>query len=428
MTTRSGMEPPKGTRDVFSRNAERKRRLILALHETFSSYGFEYFESPSFERFEVLTGKFSGGEEILSEIFRFSDRGQRDLGLRFDHTVPLGRFVAHHPELPLPFKRYTIGSSFRDGPIKTGRLREFTQADADIVGAQGVESEIELLRLAADVFSDLDISVDIRINHRVILETIVRFFAPDVQIDSVILTLDKLEKIGADGVREELNSKSVERADELLALISDPSFAHSLGSFLETYGSAAHDPKVLDDAIADLTRIVSLQIPGVRIDPSLARGLNYYTGIVFEAFDASKSFTSALAAGGRYADLIGQWGGSALEATGISFGVDALIESGLVRDERDQVGIHIAPISAFDEAFPIAHLLRREGVRVSIDLLGRGPSKNLKYADANGYSHVLIVGKKELESGSYTLKTLASGEQQEVSIEQLVRMFTEQVL
>jgi histidyl-tRNA synthetase len=416
------MEAPKGTRDVFGDRAERKKRLILALHDALFSYGFEYFESPSFERFEVLTAKFAGGEEIISEIFRFSDRGERDLALRFDHTVPLGRFVASHPELALPFKRYAIGSSFRDGPIKTGRLREFTQADADIVGAHGVEAEIELFRLAADVFSDLRIPIDLRVNHRVILETIVRANAPEANVESIILSLDKLDKLGEAAVSSELLAKGVADPRELLSILSDPSFATKLDEL-----AAQHPAEALDQAIASLKRILSLEIPGVRIDPTLARGLNYYTGLVFEAFDASGSFTSALAAGGRYADLIGQWG-APIQATGISFGVDAILESGLLGEDRSAVGIHIVPIGVFDEAFSIAHLLRREGVRVSIDLNARGPSKNLKYADAKGYSHALIIGSKELESQRYTLKTLVSGEQQEVTIEELVRMFTEQVL
>ncbi len=417
------MEPPKGTRDVFGTVAERKRRLILALHEAFAAYGFDYVETPSFERFEVLTAKFAGGEEILSEIFRLSDRGTRDLALRFDHTVPLGRFVAAHPELSLPFKRYTIGSSFRDGPLKKGRLREFTQADADIVGAHGVESELELLRLAADVFSDLGIDVDIRVNHRVILESVVKSHDPDADVESVILTLDKREKLGTQAVEKELASKGLADPQALLERLADPSFSEKLDG-IEAPSERA---EALDRARADLTRVLALKIPGVRLDPTLARGLNYYTGLVFEAFDASGSFSSALAAGGRYADLIGQWGAH-IEATGISFGVDAMLESGLLGDELPKVGIHIIPLKTFDDAFAIAHVLRREGVRTSIDLSGRGLSKNLKYADVNGYSHALIIGAKELGSERYTLRSLSSGEQQEVSIGDLVRMFTEQVL
>ncbi|MFT4308490.1 MAG: ATP phosphoribosyltransferase regulatory subunit, partial [Candidatus Woesearchaeota archaeon] len=243
------MEPPKGTRDVFGERAERKKRLILALHDAFTAYGFDYVETPSFERFEVLTAKFAGGEEILSEIFRLSDRGERDLALRFDHTVPLGRFVASHPELSLPFKRYAIGSSYRDGPLKKGRLREFTQADADIVGAHGVESEIELLRLAADVFSDLDVPVDIRVNHRVILESIVKTHDSDADVESVILTLDKLEKSGRSAVEKELEAKGVADPHALLERFSR-SFK-DLEGFAASYGAP---DGVLDRAFADVKR------------------------------------------------------------------------------------------------------------------------------------------------------------------------------
>lgn len=418
------LSAPKGTRDVFAQKAERKKRLILALHDAFTSYGYGYLETPSFERFETLTAKFAGGEEIISEIFRFQDRGERDLALRFDHTVPLGRFVAQHPELPLPFKRYTIGSSFRDGPIKTGRLREFTQADADIVGCKGVESELELLRLAADVFSDLGIGVDLRINHRVLLESLVRSHTR-ADVEAVILVLDKLEKQGEDAVRTELEKMGVdaEAAKRLLDAITRAHPEQHLDSF-----SSDGDSDELEQAVEDIKRIIAADIPGVRFDLSLARGLNYYTGLVYEAFDKAGGFTSALAAGGRYADLIGHWRSEPLEATGISFGVDAMLESGLLPEGYDQVGIHIVPIKTFDPAFAIAHVLRREGVRVSIDLADRGLSKNLKYADSIGCSHALIVGEKEIESGTFALKSLESGEQQDVTVEQLVRMFTEQVL
>lgn len=424
------MEPsaPKGTRDVSGVKAERKKRLVLALHAAFASYGFQYLETPSFERFEVLAAKFAGGEEILSEIFRLSDRGERQLALRFDHTVPLGRFVAEHPELPLPFKRYAIGSSYRDGPVKTGRLREFTQADADIVGVSGVEAEVELLRLAADVFSDLGIAVDIRVNHRVLLESIVRKLAPGSDVESVILTVDKLEKIGRDAVGKELEGKGVagDAAAALIDALTAKDFAARLDSVVGEY--AAEDATALESALADLKRLVSFDIPGVRIDPSLARGLNYYTGLVFEVFDASGSFTSSLGGGGRYADLIGHWSNQSVVATGISFGVDALLESGLLDSQDLAPRIHVVPVKTFDESFAVAHLLRREGVRVSIDLLDRGLSKNLKYADSTDATHALIVGRKELDSGRYTLKTLASGEQQDVSIEELVEMFTQRVL
>lgn len=418
------MSSPKGTRDLYGEKAQRKKRIMLSLHETFSAYGYGYFETPSFESFETLTAKFAGGEEIISEIFRFQDRGERDLALRFDHTVPLGRFVAEHPELPLPFKRFAIGSSFRDGPIKTGRLREFTQADADIVGCKGVEAELELLRLAADVFTDLDIAIDLRFNHRVLLESLVRSHT-DVDVESVILTLDKLEKQGRSAVHKELEAKGVatEAANELLESLMHKNPQELLASFKDPRNAEA-----LVQAVDDVRRILAAGIPGVRFDLSLARGLNYYTGLVYEAFDATGSFSSALAAGGRYGDLIGHWRSEPLEATGISFGVDAILESGLYSAASSEVSIHIVPLASFDDAFSIAHVLRREGVRVSIDVVHRGLSKNLKYADAIGCTHALIVGEKELESGSFTLKNLSSGEQQSVSIEQLVRMFTEQVL
>lgn len=422
------LSAPKGTRDVSGVKAERKKRLVLALHATFASYGFQYLETPSFERFDTLAAKFAGGEEILGEIFRLSDRGERELALRFDHTVPLGRFVAEHPELPLPFKRYAIGSSYRDGPIKAGRLREFTQADADIVGVSGVEAEVELLRLAADVFADLGVKVDIRVNHRVLLESIVRTLAPGSDVESVILAVDKLEKLGREAVVKELEGKGVASGAgaKLIGALTAKDFASRLDSVVGEYGG--DDAAALAAAVADLKRLLAFEIPGVRVDPSLARGLNYYTGLVFEVFDASGSFTSSLGGGGRYADLIGHWSNQSVVATGISFGVDAILESGLLDDQELEQRIHVVPVKAFDEAFAIAHVLRREGVRVSIDLLDRGLSKNLKYADSTGATHALIVGRKELDAGKYTLKTLASGEQQDVTVEQLVEMFTQRVL
>ena len=201
----------KGTRDFLSEEAILRLEVENSIREIFELYGFSPVETPVLERFDVLAAKFAGGEEIVKEMFTLQDQGKRKLGLRYDFTVPLARLVAMNPQLKLPFKRYQIGKNFRDGPLKPGRYREFTQCDVDIVGASSVKADAELANIAVDVFKELKIPAIIKFNNRKVLDAILEEAGvKKSQWVSVILTIDKLAKLGLSSVKKELKTKGVD--------------------------------------------------------------------------------------------------------------------------------------------------------------------------------------------------------------------------
>ena len=420
---------PKGTTDEYGEHARLKRRIITTITDAFETFGFEYLETPALEYTDTLTSKFSGGEEIIKEIFTLTDRGKRSLALRYDHTVPLARFIATHPEIAQPYKRYTVGQIFRDGPIKTGRRRVFTQADADIVGIRSVHAELELLELARHVFGELGIDARIVINHRALLEALICASGISIEhTETVMLSLDKLAKIGEDGVRADLEDKGIPQAATLMQAASA---ARSMGpGELASYSEHADlDEKTKErarSALEDIEFLISHT--QVEFDITLARGLNYYSGVVFEAFAQDSTFTSSIAAGGRYENILTAWTGKQTAASGISFGVDAILASGSLEAGREQPRIFIIPIKRFDAAYELARVLRNERIRCSVDVLERSITKNLRYASSYDYAYALIVGDEEAESGTYTLRNLETGVEQKVSAPELIRMFTAQTM
>ena len=195
----------KGTRDFPPEVMIIRQRIADIVRKVFESYGFNPLETPTFEYYETLASKFAGGSDILKETYKFTDQGQRELALRYDLTVPFSRFIAMNPMLRLPFKRYQIGPVFRDGPIKSGRYREFTQMDVDVVGSSSMLSDAEIIQLTLDVFRKLKIDAIIKINNRKLLDEMMEYSGiPGEKRASVILSIDKLEKIGLEGVRKEL--------------------------------------------------------------------------------------------------------------------------------------------------------------------------------------------------------------------------------
>ena len=221
---------PRGMHDYPPEEKLRRDRLIRLLIERFEAYGFSPLETPIVERWEVLSAKYSGGTEILKETFRLTDQGGRALGLRYDLTVPLARFIGSHPTIKRPFKRHQIGPVFRDGPIRKGRTRQFIQCDVDIVGSGSMLADAECINLTLDIFERLGFQVMVKLNNRKILYEIIRHFeresgldeaALPISDDEIILALDKLEKVGQAGVVKELTGKGVERshAEGLLQIL-----------------------------------------------------------------------------------------------------------------------------------------------------------------------------------------------------------------
>lgn len=393
--------------------------VIDILKEIFELYGFSPLETPVVERWEILSAKYSGGEEILKETFRLKDQGGRDLGLRYDLTVPLARFVGMNPTIKRPFKRYQIGTVYRDGPIKKGRTREFYQCDADIVGSSSPLADAECVQLALEVFERLKIEIVVKINHRKVLYELARAAQiPEELADTAILSLDKLEKIGPAEVIREMTEHGIPQVKA------------------ERFLRGAQDPETLKkgEGYRELEPILNyLQDARVVWTPSLARGLSYYTGTIYEVYAKESSITGSLAAGGRYDNMIGQFlgGTEKIPAVGISFGLEPIME--VLKEQRRDLPTRKTVTQAYvipfknllDEGRRVCQQLRRAGIKTDIDFLAKGISDGLKYANAYDIPFVVIVGPDEIAQGKVKLRDMRSGEEQLLTVAETARQIAE---
>ncbi len=423
------LSPPRGTRDFLPQEKMMRDRIVQTLKQKFEVYGFSPLETPALENYDILTSKFAGGSEILKELYSLEDQGKRRLGLRYDLTVPLSRVFASQ-KLPLPFKRYQIASVWRDGPIKAGRYREFVQCDVDVIGVSSTRQEAELIALTNDAFKSLGLRVFSKINSRKLLNGILDFLGiPVVKNVPVILALDKLEKIGPDGVLKELDEiLGEEKARETLELFAEVEKEKSLkileGMSLNAEGKRGL--KELDEFYSCLSDF-GVQREFAVFSPSLARGLNYYTGIVFEVFAAQgeSEIRSSLAAGGRYDDLIGKYANAEkqIPAVGISFGLDVIAEVLKQKTEADgktlsktPVKVLVVPFGNFSYAIRISREMRSYGVSCLVDLEGKSVSKNMDYANKLGIPFVVFCGEQEEKEKKIKLRDMASGKEELVAM------------
>lgn len=421
------LERARGTRDFSFGEALQRQQIVSTLRGVFELYGYNPIETPVIEKFETIASKYAGGEEILKETFRLTDQGGRELGLRYDLTVPMCRFIATNPNLKMPFKRYQIGNVFRDGPLKTGRYREFAQCDVDIVGVKSMAVDAEMIAIAQDVFKKLQLNAVIKVNSRKLLNGIIA--AAGIKADkaeTTILTLDKLEKTGQAAVEKELAEKGTAAAaiKKLMELITAKGSSAKLQKLEKEITSSEGK-----EGLQELQELFgSLEDKGnVEFDPSLARGLAYYTGTVFEVFLKNSEITSAVAAGGRYDKMIGSFVGSGRDypAVGISFGLDVIEDAlGMEKKEKKKITTvaYIIPIKAGAEARRIAAELRNGGINTDIDMNNRDIKKNMEYSAAAGIPYVVLVGEKEVKSGKVTLRNMKTGKEESVTLTEAVNI------
>lgn len=417
------LQLPKGTRDLKPEEMIMRNNIVSALKEIFEIYGYSPLETPSFERFDILSSKYAGGAEILKETFKLKDQGKRDLGLRYDLTVPMCRFVGMNPNLKMPFKRYQIGEVFRDGPVESARYRQFTQCDVDIVGCKEMTADAEIISLVNRAFKKLGLDFVIRINNRKLLNDILKYCkVKENKTEDVILSIDKLEKFGLDAVKKELKEKKLAQKEinEILKIIDIKGSNKEKLNKLKKIIKQSEGLKELTDLL-DCSKLLNVD---VEFDPSLARGLSYYTGTVIEVFLKNSKVKTAVCAGGRYDRMIGDFLGKGnYPAVGISFGLDRIYDVYLEKNKEDKktvTQLYIIPINTFKDSLKIAEELRNEGVKVDIDLAGKGPSKNLKYANSLNIPYVLFIGEEELKQNKVKLKDMKSGQEKLVSAEELI--------
>lgn len=389
----SNVSTLKGFRDFLPKELRKRSFVINALRKVFESYGFEPLETPALEYEEILMGKY--GDEGDKLMYKFEDNGKRKVALRYDQTVPLARVVAQYQnELSFPFKRYQIQNVWRAENTQKGRFREFLQVDIDTIGSSSPLADLEILQIVYDSFKKLGIKVKIKINDRRLLKSLT---------SKEIIILDKLNKIGDQGVVSEL--KEIGKNEGEARKILDSTKALNLSEELK-------DIKTQFEKINPEKDILIFE-------PTLARGISYYTGIIFEV-EVEGYDGGSIAGGGRYDNLIGTFAGKDIPAVGFSFGFDRLMEAmeqqGLFPKSLSANSVLVAFYSSElqEKALETAKNLRKKDINAEFYLDDASLEKQLKYADKKQIPYVLIVEKDKLN-----LKDMNSGNQQEVTIEDI---------
>ena len=425
------MQNVKGTYDYLGQEQALRKTIQSTLEDLFELYDFDGMDTTILNEMELLTSKYAGGDEIIKEMYQLSDQGERRLALRYDLTIPFAKVIALNPGLEFPYKRYEIGKVFRDGPVKRGRLREFLQCDADVVGIAGPEAEAELMQLAVEAFRKLNIPIVMKWNNRRFLGEVLECIGiPSEQTLSIMLTLDKIAKIGAAGVRSELVSKGVNSqvCSAILTLIGmeNPTFEQIAANY-----NIKNKPGALEVvALQNILQAIGLA-QTCPFDPFLSRGLSFYTGTVYEIFDASGVYTSSLGGGGRYDNIIGQLVGRediAYPTAGLSFGMEPIME--LLRNRADSkpadttsLPVVIIPIGdTIPAVLTAASKLRECGIRTRTDTSGRRLRKSLASIAAKGIRYALLIGESEAALGQVRLKDMAEKAEFAVSIEEAVSL------
>jgi histidyl-tRNA synthetase len=391
----------KGFRDFLPRDMQAREYVTERVREVFKLFGFEPLETPTLEYAELLLGKY--GEEADRLVYTFKDRGERHIALRYDQTVPAARILAQYQhELPRYFRRYQIQNVFRADKPQRGRYREFTQCDIDIFGTTSPLADAEIVACTYFAFKNIGYpTIEIKINDRqTLFKTLKPFATEQVDVFSIIQSIDKLDKQSEASVIEELVDKGLEsqEAREAMAAIQGAPISDNLREIVD----ASLNLGVPEDVI--------------KYNPTLARGLDYYTGMIFEVF-VPEYPVGSFAGGGRYDQLIEQLGGPSIPATGIAFGFDRMVEGaiqlGLIPINES---ITQALVTVFDEetqkySLKIASQLRQAGIRTEVypelDRLG----KQLKTADQKKIPYVVIVGPDEAKQGMATVRDMRTGEQ-----------------
>ncbi len=424
---------PKGTRDFGQLEMARRNYIFDTIKSVFSLYGFQQIETPAMENIGTLMGKY--GEEGDKLLFRIQNSGEKaslapEKGLRYDLTVPFARYVVQHrEELSFPFKRFQIQPVWRADRPQKGRYREFYQCDVDVIGSDSLLGELELIQIVEEVYRRLGIRVCLHINNRKILAGIAEVIgAPDKIVD-ITVAIDKLDKIGVEAVNDELKERGL--SDEQVAKLQpilnlSGTTANKLTALKTILASSETGLKGVAEmeTIFDELEIVNCTL-SIELDLCLARGLNYYTGAIFEvkALDAQ---IGSITGGGRYDNLTGIFGLPGVSGVGISFGADriydVLTELDLFPKELQSTTQVLFATFGQDElryALRWAKELRANNIAVEVYPEPTKMKKQMSYADDKKIPYVAIVGSNEMDTNTVMLKNMASGEQQQVTLEQL---------
>lgn len=416
--------PLRGMRDFSPEEVFLREKIIKKIKSCFELFGFKPLETPSLEKWDILSAKGGGGKEILKETYSFEDRSGRKVGLIYDLTIPLARFAANNPNIPLPFKRYQIQKVWRYGDVKRGRLREFYQCDIDVVGSNSMLADVECVACAIFCLEKLGFkNFKVKLSNRKILTALVKYAGvEESKVVETFRAIDKLDKIGIDGVKSELKKielkeETIEKIIELINLSGEEALEKA-EKLLGEGGKEGIEELREFLKFSDMFKIKDK----ILIDFSLARGLDYYTGPIFEIWSEEK--IGSLAGGGRYNNLIEIFAKRKIPATGISLGIERIIE--LIKSEqkiekKTPSRVFIATVSSnfMKNAIEIANYLRKRGIECEFDLMKRNLSKQLEYVDKLNIPLVIIIGKEEIERKVVKIRNMKTGEEKLIEINEL---------
>jgi len=411
-------QPLKGMKDFLPEEMIKRQYVISTVGKVFEKYGFDPFETPAIEDWKLLSTK--SGEDLAKQIFKFEDKNGKEVGLRAELTPSLARVIANNPQLPKPFKRYAIAPVWRYEEPQSGRRRQFWQADVDTVGSSSMAADAECIACAVECLSTLGFKdFSVKLNNRKILNGILEAVGVDESKRTAALrAIDKVEKVGVEEVAKELEQSGMEKmqAKRLLTLITTKSKKRIISL-----------NRLCEEGMRELEEILKFGksfgvSKFIELDFGLARGLDYYTGPIFEIAVKSKTSVGSVAGGGRYDRMIELFGGIPTPATGISLGIERIVEimkeDGMFGSERTKVRLFIANVDSalLPEAVKIARKMRKRGVACQTDLMNRNLNKQLEYADSAGISYVIVVGERELKSGRFKLKDMQAKTEEETNI------------
>ncbi|MFC0877008.1 histidine--tRNA ligase [Saccharicrinis sp. FJH2] len=442
---------PKGTRDFIPEEMVRRNYIFDTIRSVFQRYGYLPIETPAMENLSTLLGKYGEeGDKLLFRILNSGDflnkvnddvKGGEDSlalaneitekGLRYDLTVPFARFVVQHQsEISFPFKRYQIQPVWRADRPQKGRYREFYQCDVDVVGSESLLNEVELIQIISDVFGALDVNVTVKLNNRKILSGIAEVIGEADKIVDITVAIDKLDKIGLENVNRELQSKGVsdEAIEKLQPIILlSGSADEKINTLRKVLSGSETAMKGVDEVEEIFSWIngLNLTLP-VELDLTLARGLNYYTGAIFEV-KANDVEIGSICGGGRYDNLTGIFGLPGVSGVGISFGADRIYDvlnqlDAYPKETSASTKVLFINFGHKEAAYCLNGLrkLRAAGVNCELYPDDAKMKKQMTYANRKAIPFVILAGESEMEAGKFTLKNMETGEQTLVSSEELI--------
>ena len=421
----------KGTDDFLPKEQIIRNKIINILRNNFEKYGYLPLETPILNYYDLLAYKYEDDAEILSEIYKLKDQGDRNLGLRYDLTVPFCKVIGLNKDLRMPFRRYEIGKVFRNGPVKLGRTREFYQCDVDVVGIDNRLIEAEQILMAINTYKDLGIDIVVKYNNRKLMSGLIKEVGIDETLVSLVIgIIDKMEKITKDELIELL--KKINISEDKINKLLDY-FKYDFETLEKMFKDSNNE--LINEGLSELKELndylINLEIcENCIFTPTLARGLTIYTGVVYEFYDKKLRINGALGAGGRYNKIITDFMNNGVEypAIGMSFGLEPIYT--ILKSEENEsslIDIYLVPLDTNVETLKLANDLRQNNIKVLVEMNKKKVGKCFEYAEHENIKYISIIGSNEIENGMLRVKNMQTKEEFEVKLENLVNFLQNNV-